>query len=211
MPTTLRTQHRVHVCARAVVILPLLTVLVTTLTPSASCDPASALREINQVTPDKKVTHDLELIVRDFLIALEKGDKTKVASFLSSRGTVVGYEPPPIPQEEIRNQLRNEKGVYCLLLDSECLRDEWAQFWPRQAPPANLCSLQEALRSSTKRRVKFQILRPTDPEFQNTWSALVTVLLTYQAEEMQSWWGDRLDFEFLFEDGSWKLYTISYP
>lgn len=159
--------------------------------------------------PQKEQTLKEELLntAKQFLTTLEQGDVSGFSEMISTKGVVIGHEPPPIARNEVLKQLKNREGAYCVLFDTCCLKKEWDSGSENNS--RNLRSYQEVLQKASNRKMKVFVRWSSDSIFGSTWSGQLTVQLD-TTNKTDSWLGDTLDFGFIYENDSWKLMAVTY-
>lgn len=158
----------------------------------ASCGPR---------TPQKCSRHnlasELERTADQFIDAVKSGESKTFLALVSRQGVVFGVDVPPLSFEMIRTQISRKQGVYCGLFDTSCLRQGDARERANLGVPASkepIYSIREQLRQANSLNVRAGVSRAGA-----SWLGLVTVEL--RKDLFQS----PLEFEFVYEEGRWRL------
>jgi hypothetical protein len=151
--------------------------------------------------PREQTPKKLEEAVQKFVDILEKGQPEDLLGIVSKDGVVFGIDSDPIPFLQIQTQIRQKKGVYCLLFDTDCLRSEELQYWKKAKHSGNIkavISFREAIRSASSRKIN------VSPDGGVAWNLK---LEGSPAEGNMN----ATTFGFDLELNTWKLTSIEYP
>ena len=132
---------------------------------------------------------------------LEKGQPGDLLGMASKNGVVFGVDSDPIPFVQIQTQIRQKKGVYCLLFDTDCLRNEELQNWKKARHSGNIkaiVSFREAIRSASSRKINIS------PNGAVTWNLKLEG--NPAAANINA-----TTFGFALEQNTWKLTAVEYP
>ncbi len=136
-------------------------------------------------------THALE---EEFFAVIRNGDATKFLSYVSERGMNVGSDARHVSRDEVEQQFRGRRGLYCQLFDSSCMD-----------APLNLgnsqrtCSDRELLTKSDK-------VRTASSEV--TRNGVQQAVLVAEVKNDQCANGRLIDFIFNLDGDGWKLFSI---
>ena len=136
----------------------------------------------------------VKTLERNFFAALRSGESDKVLSYVPKDGVNVGPQAQHISREEIQQQLKSHRGLYCKLFDSSCINAEinvggggWS------------CSYRQLLSHSEK------VHTASSEVTRNNVRQAVLVARVQNAQCPN----DRLiDFIFNLEADGWKLFSI---
>jgi hypothetical protein len=148
-----------------------------------------------------EVLKKLQETVQKFMDILEKGQPEDFFGIASKDGVVFGIDSDPIPLLQIRAQIHQKKGVYCLLFDTDCLRNEEFQNWKKAKHSGNIkaiISFREAIRSASSRKIN------VSPDGGVTWN----LKLDGNPAEGNM---NATTFGFALEQNMWKLTSVEYP
>ncbi len=135
-----------------------------------------------------------EALEREFFAALRDGDAQKVLSYIPEGGVNVGPEARHASRDEVEQQFRSHRGLYCKLFDSSCI----------EAPinlenSARTCSYRELLtHSNSVRTASSEVTR----------SGVRQAVLVARIKNDRCPKQNLIDFIFNLEADGWKLFSI---
>lgn len=138
-----------------------------------------------------------------FLALLESGDPEKFPDLCSEDGVVFGLDPPAVPLKQIRKEIENRTGVYCVLFDTACLRQQAAEQKSGKSA-AGLLSVRERLRSATAREARIELTAVDE-----LWAGDLQVELELPSPPPRR--REVLEFSFERTGGGWRLIAIRLP
>jgi len=133
-------------------------------------------------------------LAQEFLAAIRAGDAGKVLSYIPEHGVNLGSEAQHATRDDVEQQFRAHRGLYCKLFDSSCI----------DAPinldnSARACSYRELLTHSEK--VRTAASEVTRNGVQQT--VVVAEIKNDQCPNQKL-----IDFIFNLETDGWKLFSI---
>jgi hypothetical protein len=131
---------------------------------------------------------------RDFFSAIRTGDSNKVLSYIPQPGVNVGPQAKPVSREEIAQQFRSHRGLYCKLFDSSCISATIELDDSRRS-----CSYRELLTHSKK-------LHTAASELTRNGVRQAVLLAEIQNDKCPK--QKLIDIIFNFEADGWKLFSI---
>lgn len=151
---------------------------------------------------DVHLRKQLASVASRMLAIIEGGDAGDIVELMSPKGVVFGLDPPPIPLKDIRKQVQHKRGVYCFLFDTKCMREEYRETWGKRVAGRKYYSYRDRLKQSPDRKVQINLYRLTDG-----WGGEALVFLKGKEKFDPR---NTLVFSFGYEDGKWKLTSVTY-
>lgn len=151
---------------------------------------------------DVHLRKQLASVASRMLAIIEGGDASDIVELMSPKGVVFGLDPPPIPLREIRKQIQRKQGVYCLLFDTKCMREEDKEIRGEEGVPPEHFSYRDDLKRSPDRKVQINLYRFTDG-----WGGEALVFLKGEEKCDPR---NTLVFGFGYEDEKWKITSVTY-
>jgi len=161
-------------------------------------DSAVAAKQPPVQTPSHK---ELDDVVDRFIGILQSGAPEDFLSLASKEGVSFGIDSDPIPCATLLMQVRQRRGVYCFIFDTDCLRKETIAEWNKAKHSGNIqqiISLREAVRSASSRKIN------VSPEGSVSWKLNLDGNPAASLINMTT-------FGFALEQNMWKLTSIEYP
>jgi hypothetical protein len=139
-------------------------------------------------------TVSAKALEQQFFDAIRNGDAQKVLSYVSKGGVNVGPEAQHTSQDEVEQQFRSHRGLYCKLFDSSCI----------QAPinlenSSSACSYRELLTHSEKVRTAASEM---------TRNGVRQAVLVARVKNDKCPNQNLIDVVFNLEADEWKLFSI---
>ena len=133
-------------------------------------------------------------LAQDFFAAIRSGDSDKILSYISDRGVNLGSNAQHATRDEIEQQFRRHRSLYCKLFDSACID-----------APINLessnrtCSYRELLTHSEK-------VRTAASEVTRNGVRQAVLVAEIKNDECPN--QKLIDFIFNLDADGWKLFSI---
>lgn len=135
-----------------------------------------------------------ETLKHDFFAVIREGNAEKFLAYVSKDGVNIGSEPQHQTRDEVEQQMRHRRGLYCKLFDSSCI----------DAPikldaSARPCSYREILtRSQDAHLAATETVR----------NRVRQAILVARVDDEQCPDTKLIDFIFNAESEGWKLFSI---
>jgi hypothetical protein len=139
-------------------------------------------------TPSVK---DLE---QQFFAAVRAGDADKVLAYIPKNGVNVGSQPLHVSREDVEQQFKSKRGLYCKLFDSSCVGAEI-----NLGNSLRTCSDRELLTKSQKVRTASSEVTRNDVQ---------QAVLVAEVKNDQCADAGLIDFIFNLDADGWKLFSI---
>jgi hypothetical protein len=139
---------------------------------------------------------EFERVSNDFLSAIVTGRQDFILSLWSKKGVVQGIDGPLVSSREVRSDFAKKAGLFCLIFDTACLR----------ALPGfeRMYSYRDMLSKVATKEKKFQVIRYG----KSLMGELRVELHGGVMDELEDIVTNPLEFDFIHEDGEWKLATL---
>lgn len=138
----------------------------------------------------------LEIVVKQFVMALKDYDVETLTQQFSNSGVVFGIESDPISLQIIRKRMKKNEQLYCLFFDTRCLR--WDPSFQKQY------SLRDSLLKGKAHHWQAAINQQSQP-------TLGEVRLFVEGNAERSQTGDEFcNLTYKFENGAWKIREVLF-
>lgn len=152
---------------------------------------ASAQSASPQTSSKAPSVKDLE---QQFFAALRSGDSGKVLAYIPKNGVNVGAQPQHVSREDVAEQFKSKRDLYCRLFDSLCIEAE-----VNLGNSVRTCSDRELLTHSHK-------VRTASSEV--TRNEVQQAVLVAEVKNDQCANAGLIDFIFNLDAEGWKLFSI---
>jgi hypothetical protein len=142
--------------------------------------------------PQASDTADLE---RDFFSLMRSGNVKKFLSYVPKGGVNVGADAQHLTQQEVEEQLQQQRGLYCKLFDSACIQSKIQL----DNSASRVCSYRELLTKSKN-------VKTTSSE--TTRNGVRQAILVARLKNDQCSGVGLVDFIFNYQSDGWKLFSI---
>lgn len=143
---------------------------------------------------------ELKNVAEAVLRSIQAGDADGFMTFASEDGVCFGVDCDSEPLEQMRRNIREKNGFYCLLFDTECERKTVLEMWKRANHKGDIKSVhsfKDSLKSSQRKKMTFSSESMISVEFEDQ----------DNSSGHKSW---DVDLGFAQEDGKWKLVSFQY-
>lgn len=137
-------------------------------------------------------THELE---QSFFALIRSGKPEKLLSYVSKGGVNVGKDAQHLTREDVRDQIANQRGLYCKLFDSACIQSEIQL----DNSKVHACSYRELLTKSKKVRTAAS---------ETTRNGVHQAILVAEVKNDNCTGVGLIDIIFNRQSDGWKLFSI---
>jgi len=138
----------------------------------------------------------LESVVKQFVSALRGRDVETLIRQFSKAGVSFGIDADPMPLELIKKGMKKDKPLYCLFLDTQCLR--------RDPSFQKQFSLRDSLVNGKTHRFQVAISQESQPI-----TGDVRVFVEGNPDRIERG-GEFCHLTYRLEDRSWKLVEVQF-
>jgi hypothetical protein len=135
-----------------------------------------------------------EVLKHDFFAVIREGNAEKFLAYVSKDGVNVGSEPQHQSRDEVEQQMREHRGLYCKLFDSSCI----------DAP----IKLDESARPCSYREVLTHSQNAHLAATETVRNRVRQAILLARVNDGQCPGTKLIDFIFNAESEGWKLFSI---
>lgn len=154
----------------------------------------AAMASAQSAAPAEKPTESSKALEQKFFAALRSGDTGKVLSYIPKRGVNLGSNAQHAGRNEIEEQFKSHRGLFCKLFESSCIDAE-----VNLGNSLRTCSDRELLTGSQK-------VRTASSEV--TRNGVQQAVLVAEVKNDQCSNAGLIDFIFNLEADGWKLFSI---
>lgn len=164
----------------------------------AGCEKESVARRTTKASSVSELTLEQELkqVGEQLLEVIKTGNTDGFLRLCSKDGVSFGTDEANTPLEVLRREVQENRGAYCLLFDTDCLRE--------QVGFENYFSFRQLVTEADRIEIKAYLVRGDD-----VLAGEVRIFLSggpvTQVPDMNP-----LDFQFVREEGAWKLGAVPY-
>ncbi len=142
---------------------------------------------------NREPTGELLRLQEEFLSTIASGKPDRFLEYLAGDGVYIGVDGPRMSAQDIQDEIRSHRCVYCLLFDTVCLRQETHN--------SSICSYKELLSSPTQRNA-----HTSARVFERKEQAEIIVdVRNTRCDKTET-----LNFVFNKQASQWKLVAIPY-
>lgn len=135
-----------------------------------------------------------ETLKRDFFSVIRTGDADRFLSYVSQGGLNAGANANHMSRDEVEQQMRHRRGLYCKLFDSSCIQSPI-----NLRDSARVCSYVEALTHSPNARTAAT---------ETVRNGVRQAILVAQVDDKDCPNVKLIDFIFNQQSDGWKLFSV---
>ena len=151
-------------------------------------DAQSTSPQISSKAPSVK---ELE---QQFFAAIRSGDADKVLAYIPKHGVNVGSQPVHVSREDIEQQFKAKRDLYCTLFDSLCIDSQ--------------INLGNSLRACSDRELLTHSEKVRTASSEVTRNRVQQAVLVAEVKNDQCSNAGLIDFIFNLDADGWKLFSI---